>query len=109
MTVKDAAHLITTLINAAERAVTRPVLSAADASYLDGLLTDAKRLIEQPAPDGRTFHDTEYLLAQALLMHARAVQADAPRAIVLQQIIGTLLPIARRHFGEAVEARRAQA
>jgi hypothetical protein len=102
----DAAGLLQTLIQAAGRAVERPVVTMQDGALLDRLATDVAAAAAQPAPDRRDIHDVDHLLAQALAMHARAVAHDRPRAAALQQVIGVLLPVARQHFSEALETAR---
>lgn len=103
----DAPGLINALIQQGGRALDRPVSTLHDADMLARLAADVHALVSKVALNGRDIHDTEYLLAQALVMHARAVGSDGPRAAALQQVIGVLLPIAREHYGEAMAAARA--
>lgn len=107
--MRDAATLLLALIDATEKAVTRPTadrVHAAELEVLRGELEGATAF--QLDPVGGLLLDVEaLLLAKVLCLIAkqRALGEDR-RVALLQQLAGVLLPAVRQALSRALEVRR---
>lgn len=101
--------LYTVLLDTAERVMNRGSLHP-DVELERGLVTlndEIEAAVRKPVEGARLISDEEKLLARCLLriLYARRGR-DAERMRLWTQIAGVLLPVAREHFGQALEAAR---
>lgn len=108
-TERTVPTLYTVLLDIAPRVMNRGALLP-DVNLertLADLNDEIEAAVRKPVEGPRLINDEEKLLARCLLRILDASRArDAERVITWCQIAGVLLPVVKKHFGQALEATR---
>lgn len=101
----DAHTLLSELVACGTNAIAMPQRNEAD--QIAALRETVAREYLKPAPDGRLVNCEDMLLADVLgMLTAARADRDTPRAGLLLQVIGVLLPKVQANLYAAIRQRR---